>query len=90
MATANTKNKPFDDVRVRQALTLAVDRYEGSKYLSQIAIVKTGGGIVFPNHPWRRMQGIWERGLNLGFSRDIKASRAKARALLKEARGRRP
>ncbi len=83
MATANTKNKPFDDVRVRQALTLAVDRYEGSKYLSQIAIVKTVGGIVFPNHPLaanaQELEGL------IGYSRDIKASRAKARALLKEA-----
>ena len=57
MATANSKNKPFDDIRVRQALTLAVDRYSASKYLSNIAIVKTVGGIVFPGPSIGRESG---------------------------------
>ena len=61
MATANSKNKPFDDVRVRQALTLAVDRYSASKYLSNIAIVKTVGGIVFPGHPLAANQAEMEQ-----------------------------
>jgi hypothetical protein len=42
---------PLDDVRVRKAMTLALDRWGGSQYLSDIAIVRTVGGIVFPNHP---------------------------------------
>ncbi len=83
MFTANTRRKPFDDPRVRHALTLAVDRYEASEYLANIAIVKTVGGIVFPSHPLaataEELEGL------IGFSRDIEASRAKARALLKEA-----
>jgi peptide/nickel transport system substrate-binding protein len=83
MFTANTRNKPFDDKRVRHALTLAVDRYEASKYLANIAIVKTVGGIVYPSHPLAATTGELEQ--LMGFSRDIKASRAKARALLKEA-----
>jgi peptide/nickel transport system substrate-binding protein len=83
MATPNQQREPFQDARVRQALTLAVDRWGGSKYLSQIAIVKTVGGVVFPNHP---LAATKEEMMELkGYGADINASREEAKKLLADA-----
>lgn len=84
MFTPNQGRKPFSDPRVRQALSLAVDRWSGSKYLSKIAIVKTVGGVVFPNHPLAATKA--ELVKLTGYSENIKASRAKAKKLLKSAK----
>ena len=79
----NHKKKPFDDVRVRRALTLAIDRWRGAPQLAKIANVHTVGGIVFPGSPLAADKEELED--VAGFSPDIEKSRAEARRLLKEA-----
>src|SRR5947207_14378389 len=79
----NQQKKPFEDRRVRRALTLALDRWSGSKALSRIAVVKEVAGIQVPGTPWASpTEELVQRA---GYGTDIKASRAEARRLLKEA-----
>jgi len=79
----NHKRKPFDDARVRRALTLAIDRWRGAPQLAKIANVHTVGGIVFPGSPLAADKEELED--LAGFWPDIEKSRAEAKRLLKEA-----
>lgn len=79
----NHKKAPFDDVRVRRALTLAIDRWGSAPALSKIANVKTVGSIVFPGSPLAPTKEELEK--IAGFWPDIEKSRDEARRLLKEA-----
>ena len=81
--TPNQEKKPFDDVRVRKAITLALDRWKGSQEISKIAIVKAVGGVAFPGHPLAASKEELEQ--IIGFWPDINKSRAEAKKLLKEA-----
>lgn len=79
----NHEQEPFDDARFRRALTLALDRYEASETLSQIANVKYVGGVMRPGSEYAATE---EELLALGgYGDDIEAARAEARELLAEA-----
>jgi peptide/nickel transport system substrate-binding protein len=83
LVAINHERKPFDDKRVRRALTLALDRYEGSKNLSKITVVKDVAGIQVPGTPWATPPQELEK--LAGYGRDIGKARAEARRLLREA-----
>ncbi len=83
LLTFNTEHKPLDDIRVRQALTLAIDRWGGSESLGKISLIKGVGGVFRPGAPWELPTAELEK--MPGFGRDIEKSRTEARRLLKEA-----
>jgi peptide/nickel transport system substrate-binding protein len=83
LITPNHERKPFDDARVRRALTLAIDRWGDAPALARITLQRTVGGVAFPGSPLaatreelQQLAGYWP---------DIEKSRAEARRLLQEA-----
>jgi peptide/nickel transport system substrate-binding protein len=79
----NQTVKPFNDVRVRKALTLGFDRYTGGKALFGLTGLRDPGALMRPGTEWALAPAELEK--FSGFWRDADKSRAEAKRLLAEA-----
>ena len=84
MLSLNTKFEPFQDKRVRQALTMCIDRYKGLENMNKITIIsKFPTGHLIATSEWALPEAELQK--LPGFNPDGAAAKKRAKALLKEA-----
>jgi len=79
----NVDKKPFDDERVRKAMSLALDRYDMAKTLAPLTGLDAVTGPISPDVPWG-LEGEELQALP-GFGKDHAANLKEAKRLLAEA-----
>jgi peptide/nickel transport system substrate-binding protein len=81
--SVNNTIKPFSDVRVRKALTLALDRHTAGRVLLPLTGLRDVGPLMRPGTEWALPPSELET--FPGFGKDMEKNRAEAKKLLAEA-----